>query len=78
MPHMSLVRNIGHDGTGLHCGINENLQNQPIVDYVRVVRIKKQLSSNGLLYVQDYYDKQEHSIKNRVLKRVYRLLGKNY
>ena len=29
-PRISLVKNIGHDGSGLHCGTNDVLQNQPL------------------------------------------------
>lgn len=31
-PSLSLVRNIGHDGTGLHCGENESYMQQPIYE----------------------------------------------
>lgn len=31
-PSLSLVRNLGHDGSGLHCGENEAYMNQPIYE----------------------------------------------
>lgn len=32
-PSTSLVRNCGHDGTGIHCNVNQQLMNQEIAEY---------------------------------------------
>lgn len=36
VPNKSLVRNIGFDGTGIHCGISDALMNQEITDAILV------------------------------------------
>ncbi len=60
-PRKSLVRNIGHDKSGMHCDEDVILKNQPIITYVTVnpVPLKENLSArrsirNLFLYLYDY------------------------
>lgn len=48
-PQSSLVRNIGHDGSGVHCRINESLNNQNILnphEVIQVYRKKREVLVN--------------------------------
>ena len=78
VPGKSLVRNIGHDGSGLHSGINEKYLDQQIQDHVKVYPIEKKVNQLAFNSIKKYYAKQEYSLKNRVLRRVYNVIGKNY
>lgn len=37
-PSKSLVRNCGHDGTGIHCNVNIQLMNQEIIEHKIVIK----------------------------------------
>jgi GT2 family glycosyltransferase len=60
-PKKSLVRNIGHDKSGMHCDDDFLLKHQPIINYVSVnkVPLKENMSArrsikNLFLYLYDY------------------------
>jgi hypothetical protein len=54
-PRMSLVRNIGHDRTGVNCGESDLLSNQAITENIQVSEIPLTISVAGKKSVFAYY-----------------------
>ncbi len=75
VPGKSLVRNIGHDGTGVHCGSNDAMAVQPIADSVPVKRIAIEPSKVAFKAMYAYYDRLQYNVKNRFLNKLERILG---
>ncbi len=50
-PRLSLIRNIGHDGSGVNCGSNLNYQNQIISEKIKVIpqKIKENKQARNAL-----------------------------
>ena len=69
-PRVSLVRNIGHDDSGVRCKtdrhvLNERLNNNKIISFPKeTIEDKK-----GLKDLQDFFNKK-YSLRNRILNRL--------
>jgi hypothetical protein len=75
VPGKSLVRNIGHDGTGVHCGSNDAMAVQPIANSVPVKRIAIEPSKAAFKAMYAYYDRLQYNLKNRVLNKIATFTG---
>lgn len=75
VPGKSLVRNIGHDGSGVHCGSNEAMAIQPIADSVPVKRIAIEPSKAAYKAMYQYYDRLQYNLKNRILNKIATFTG---
>lgn len=75
VPGKSLVRNIGHDGTGVHCGSNDAMAVQPIADNVPVKRSAIEPSKAAFRAMYAYYDRLQYNLKNRVLNKIATFTG---
>lgn len=75
VPGKSLVRNIGHDGTGVHCGTNDAMAIQPIADSVPVQRAPIVLSKAAAKAMHGYYARREYNLRNRVLNKIATFTG---
>jgi len=54
-PKRSLIRNIGHDETGINCTTNSILLEQDIVERIDVKRVKKKVSFKAMVALERYY-----------------------
>jgi|GEM_PF-484341 ubiquinone/menaquinone biosynthesis C-methylase UbiE len=61
-PGKSLVRNIGHDNSGEHCGESRLLSEQPIASSIKVSPIPLEYSENGKKAFIEYFESQAPSI----------------
>jgi hypothetical protein len=60
-PHTSLVRNIGHDDSGMHCGSNELFQKQFITESVSVFPIPIEESKTASDAVKSFFKNQSRT-----------------
>jgi hypothetical protein len=77
-PSKSLIRNIGHDGTGVHCGKSDVFINQITTNYILVKNIKLIESAIARAFIDNYYKAQSYkktSIKTRILNKLKRMAG---
>lgn len=75
-PALSLVNNIGHDGTGVHCGSNTtyNVEVSNIKPTVKKQEIKESLE--GLKAIKQFYRSFKPSLYNRIYNKLIRILMK--
>ena len=77
-PSRSLVENIGHDGSGVHCGINEAFKTE--LNRKKDISFEKSIVENPLAVerVKEFYKSQEKPLMKRIVNKVSRItIGKN-
>ncbi len=77
-PTQTFVENIGHDGSGVHCG--ESNQFQSALSYNENIKFENKIYSNGAYTkkINIFYQKNKKSLIIRALNKVTRLtIGKN-
>jgi hypothetical protein len=90
-PSYSLVRNIGHDGSGEHCGINKAYNNQPIfdkkIDFNNLKNIKPDALHNIWLHknfggkyreLANWFIYYELNTQSLILKKLNQISYKSY
>ena len=78
-PTQSYVQNIGHDGTGVHCGEGEYKDNEVLCQKENVM-FESNLIENQVIYneIKKWYKKQKKSLFARVVNKLARIvIGKN-
>ncbi len=70
-PIMSLVDNIGHDGSGVHCGVNDRFQNIKLnkqeIKFVEDLKYNRNIDNIGYKYIWD-----TKLLSKDLLLRIYR------
>lgn len=70
-PGMSLVRNIGHDGSGVHCSYNSVFDKQKLTDSIEIERIELEESLLARKVFREFYMNQNKiSYKERIIKYI--------
>ncbi|HQH24781.1 MAG TPA: glycosyltransferase family 2 protein [Bacteroidales bacterium] len=69
-PRMSLVRNIGMDNTGIHCGMNEKYNNQIIAEFINVNKIEIKENKKAIRLMHKLKD------QNSIINKLKRLFGR--
>ena len=70
-PVQTLINNIGHDGSGVHCGVNSNFDNQNSLTEKINLKLPSEISENQLISksIYRYYTPSLlKRIKNKLLK----------
>jgi hypothetical protein len=85
-PKISMVRNIGNDGSGANCGLEPDFLNQDIGNKIEVKKIPLTISNEAIYSIKSYFDKKKslmerirclpYSTYNR-FHNIYRLLSGN-
>jgi hypothetical protein len=75
-PSQTFVKNIGHDGSGVHCGINDSYSSD--LNFNNNIVFPTQLIENAtaLNRVKEFYKKQKKSIFTRAINKLSRLILK--
>lgn len=77
-PGRSFVENIGHDGTGVHCGINEAFKTE--LNHKKDIVFEKKMEENSLAVerIKEFYMSQKKPLMKRLINKVSRItVGKN-
>lgn len=70
VPSTTLVRNIGHDGSGIHCKQDSKMQNA-IINTFPIRKFPEKIAENQkLLFLIRQYLNSKNSYKNRLLKKL--------
>jgi len=75
-PSQTYVENIGHDGSGIHCGESDSYSNT--LSSLKNINISCTLSENQLAFqkIQYFYKKQKKSLLVRVINKLSRIIFK--
>ena len=65
-PSLSLVRNIGHDGSGLHCGVNEKYQNQKINEEINSLEFNENSTQFNIELQKSISKQLDGSLSKRI------------
>ena len=79
-PAISYVQNIGHDGSGVHCGANDFYDNT-IINHNQSIQFAHNLEESdvALQKIKQFYRSQKKSFAVSVINKVSRLIhGKNF
>jgi hypothetical protein len=74
-PAVSLVRNIGHDGTGVHCGETTVYDMELSTKRLSVLKIPLEESTKAFVAHKKYFRKISPSLARRIFTRTRRLLS---
>lgn len=74
-PSQSFVENIGHDGSGVHCGELDNYKGS--VSKKKNVNFIKMLNENKMAFerIQRFYKKSKKSLFNKIIGKVLKSIG---
>jgi hypothetical protein len=77
-PGKSLVRNIGMDGTGVHCGVNRGYDFELTASTVNVLTIPLVESAKAVRLHESFFlrDMPRHSLHARICGKIFRIIKK--
>lgn len=77
-PGRSLVRNIGHDSSGVHCGDSDKFDIELAKERINVPRIPLEEDSGALAALISYYRALQPSFMGRVSRRLHRIMKSSW
>lgn len=77
-PGRSLVHNIGHDGSGTHCGYDVSYDNDLLLSLtpIDLTNIEVQSSAQGQVIFESFFKKVKGSFASKLLRRAKKILAK--
>ena len=74
-PSVSMIKNVGHDGSGTHCIADNVFFNSDIRDYTKVELQPIVENRNGLIAIQDYLFNLYPSRKKQLIRYIGKIIN---
>ncbi|QMU27561.1 glycosyltransferase [Adhaeribacter radiodurans] len=72
-PRSSLTKNIGFDGSGVHCGYDNKMLSMDIIENIQVVKHKELHSRIAMKSLKKYFAISNQSTINKIIRKLYSL-----